>query len=1084
MDIPLCATVTRQLGWLVVSAALCVSSLAAELPKRAFELPADVAERTLKTFAIQANQQVLFTTETTAGIRTNEVRGEYTPRDAIERMLAGTKLVAAHDERSGAWRVRMEDPNSARAAPARETRQRRTESGQAVIAGFVSNQHTGKMLQGAIVSIPSLQRSDVTDETGRYSFGDVPAGELILMVTYIGLEEGRGVVTTLPDRPAVRDFELTSSVYMLGQFVVTGEREGNAAAITRQRNAPSVTNVASLDAFGHLNNDDPGELLIRLPGISGFADLDGNISNVAIRGTSPGLNLVSVDGNLMSSNGAGRTFQLRSISGALFEEIEVTKAPTPDMSAGSIGGAVNFRTASSLDMKEKRRVSYRTAARWAPPFFEHIPMRRDHPIHPLTSLGYQEIFDIRGGQRNLGVTFNAFYSENVSGGTSPPRDYEFTTNSPAYTYLYGTRDTFNNRKQKSGQLRLDHRLSASTVVFFGAILNEDNQPFNRQISSQASTGRTLATIGADGRPTGNGAILPGYTDDVTQVRGVTASVFQLNSTLLAFVDRQVQMNVGAKHNFGRWRLDYDGSFSSSHARLVTGLGDNAGGGAFTMSVAGVGWILDKRSGNLTPTFTQTEGPSIYNGGNYRNGLLTKRSTERDMEVASGKADLNYTLPFAVPSSAKTGFNYRSQRNANEASDRRWDYAGAEPLSVYADPTLLTSDEERTGLKLPYPDAAAIATDIEQNPTSWREDAYYAATRPYIGRNRSTEEVTAAYMQARAKVGRLSTLAGVRMERTTVTSAANVTAKTLSTTAQRTANPTGAAHADYDHWKRIKGSYTNWFPGVYLTYNLSRNLTLRGSWSNTIGRPSFGSLLPVETVNANAQTVRINNPALEPQFSENIDAAVSYYFEPVGLISTGYFSKDIRDFIITGNLGIIDSGAGNGFNGDYSGYTLLSTANGGFAKIRGWEFEYRQQLSFLPRPLAGLGVFANLTILLTEGDYGTGRTQSTDEVEDFVPRAGNVGLTYNHRRFAARVQVNYTGNYLITYAADRSRLIYGAARTTTNAGFSYEFSPMLTVFCDLQNLFNPPSYNYRLYKKRPQRVYHYYSAISLGVKGRF
>ena len=163
---------------------------------------------------------------------------------------------------------------------------------------------------------------------------------------------------------------------------------------------------------------------------------------------------------------------------------------------------------------------------------------------------------------------------------------------------------------------------------------------------------------------------------------------------------------------------------------------------------------------------------------------------------------------------------------------------------------------------------------------------------------------------------------------------------------------------------------------------------------------------------------------------------------------------------------------------------MSSDNGGFAKIKGWEFEYRQQLSFLPGPFKGLGIFSNLTLITTKGDYGTGRVQSTDEVESFVPRTGNIGLTYNHRRFAARAQVNYTGNYLITYSADRSRLIYGAPRTTTNAGFSYDVSRTLTVFCDLQNLFNPPSYNYRLYRERPQRVYHYYSAISMGVKGRF
>lgn len=1054
---------------------------AAETGERSFDLPEEAAERSLRKFATQSGQEVLFTTDTVAAVKTNSVRGQFAPREAIGRMLAGTVLGARQDEATGAWRVRREAAQRVEVAPAPPPR---AGGPLGSVTGAVSNRGTGKMLEGTVVSLPSLRRSEVTDETGRYVFHGVPAGEHGVLVVYTGLDEARSTVTVESDRRSFHDVELNSTLYQLGQFVVTGEREGNAAAITRQRNADSVKNVASLDAFGHLNNDDPGDLLIRLPGISGFTDLDGNVSNVAVRGTDPSLNMVSVDGNLMSSNGGGRTFQLRSISGALFEEIEVTKAPTPDMSAGSIGGAVNFKTASSLDMKEKRRLTYRVAVRWAPPFFEAIPMRRDHPLHPLISAGYQEIFDVWGGQRNLGITFNAFYSENVSGGTSPPRDYEFTQNSPAYTFLYGTRDTFNNRKQKSGQLRVDYRLSPRTTVFFGSILNEDNQPFNRQISSTASTSRTLAAIGANGQPTGTGAIMPGYTDQFTRVRGVAASNVVLNSTLLAFVDRQAQVNFGAKHHFDRWRFDYDGGYSRSHARLVTGLGGNAGGGTFTMEVAGVGWTLDQASGSLTPTFTQTEGPSIYDGANYRAGLLTQRSTKRDMDVATLRGNALYALPLMIPSSLKTGFNWRRQENVNRAADRRWNYVGAAPLSTFADPTLLTSDEERTGKKLPFPDAAAIATDIAKNPVNWREDLYYASTRPFIGRNRTIEEVSAAFVQGKAKLGSLSALAGVRVERTAVTSSANIPARTLSTTAQRNANPVAAAAADYDRWWTREGDYTDWFPGVYLTYAVTKNLIGRASWSNTIGRPSFGSLLPAETVNATAQTVRIGNPALRPQFSENIDLAVSYYFEPVGLLSAGYFTKDIKDFIVTGDLGIVPSGASNGFNGDYSGYTLMSSDNGGSAKIKGWEFEYRQQLSFLPGALKGLGFFSNLTLITTKGDYGSGRVQSTDEVENFVPRTGNVGLTYTYRRFAARAQVNYTGNYLIGYNADRARLIYGAPRTTTNAGFSYDFSRSLTVFCDLQNLFNPPSFNYRLYRERPQRVYHYYSAISFGVKGRF
>ena len=44
------------------------------------------------------------------------------------------------------------------------------------ISGTVTSKDTGNNLQGALVSIPALNRSVVTDSSGRYVFHDVPAG--------------------------------------------------------------------------------------------------------------------------------------------------------------------------------------------------------------------------------------------------------------------------------------------------------------------------------------------------------------------------------------------------------------------------------------------------------------------------------------------------------------------------------------------------------------------------------------------------------------------------------------------------------------------------------------------------------------------------------------------------------------------------------------------------------------------------------------------------------------------------------------------------------------------------------------------
>jgi outer membrane receptor protein involved in Fe transport len=125
-----------------------------------------------------------------------------------------------------------------------------------------------------------------------------------------------------------------------------------------RRNAArkTIKNVVALDAFGNLPNMSAGELAVRLPGVASQFDDEGNVTGVIIRGSPSTMNRVNVDGNLMSNvGGFSRQFQTHSLTGAMFEQLEVIKGHTPDQTADSLGGTVNLKTRSPLSMKEKRR---------------------------------------------------------------------------------------------------------------------------------------------------------------------------------------------------------------------------------------------------------------------------------------------------------------------------------------------------------------------------------------------------------------------------------------------------------------------------------------------------------------------------------------------------------------------------------------------------------------------------------------------------------------------------------------------------------------------------------------------------------
>lgn len=83
-------------------------SAAESAKKNTFDLPAGAAGETLKAFAKQAGREIVYSADAVGTVATNAVKGEFTPREALDRMLERTGLVATQDARTGAFAVRPE----------------------------------------------------------------------------------------------------------------------------------------------------------------------------------------------------------------------------------------------------------------------------------------------------------------------------------------------------------------------------------------------------------------------------------------------------------------------------------------------------------------------------------------------------------------------------------------------------------------------------------------------------------------------------------------------------------------------------------------------------------------------------------------------------------------------------------------------------------------------------------------------------------------------------------------------------------------------------------------------------------------
>ncbi|HUR59417.1 MAG TPA: TonB-dependent receptor [Opitutaceae bacterium] len=989
----------------------------------------------------------------------------------------------------------------------------------AVISGAVTSKTTGNGLIGAKVEVPALNQSVLVDNTGRYVL-NVPPGAHELVVTYTGLDAERTTVNATAGSPAVKNFILGSTVLMLDAFKVASEKEGLSAAITNQRNADNLKSVASMDALTDLPNMNATELAIRLPGVT-FADPgDEVVEQISVRGMGTGTTSIMIDGGMMSSFSAqGRTTRMTAFTGAMFESLELTKGQTPDRPVDSLGGSVNFKTRSPLSMREKRRLVFNVQYRTAPSFTEQVPMREAHRNHGLGNIQYTEKFAIFGaeeGRENLAVSVNIFKSENAFGYYSTNRDYQQTNSEPAYVWDYRTRDNFNVRKQQSVSSKFDFRLSRNDLLKLNLIANNAPEPMRRQYNTRAFAG-SQTTV-----PSATTGVVPGFTNRITTVRAIpTAATANSGTTPTAVIEqgttninrdqRLRHADLGGEHRWGpieadwatlwsRTRYRYLGNEASLTNRVgaVPFIGPNGAAGSGTNNVvgpngeSGVGWILDRTQSDLYPRFIQNGGLDFTNPNNWRpnpNGLSTQ-SGNLDVDlIRELRGNVKYKLPFLeqVPSFVKAGYSIRDHNVELYRQNRRWNYIGRDALPN--DPTIITWDRLKTGRAIPYWDGNQFYAHGEVlNPSLWQEDLYEFYRNRLASTVRTHEIITGYYAMLNGKAGRFGYLGGVRHEVTETIGYLNVRSRTLTNAAQQTADPLGSALKDFNNPTRNAGKYDQNFPSLHTWYDLTPNVRLRGAYSTGMSRPNLNNAVAALAINETAQTVSFGNPRLKPKRSRNWDFAAEYSFGTASYLKVGWFHKRIDDYIRANqNIGVVEDGADNGFNGQYSGYEILANSNAGSAFTQGWEAEYLQHFRFLPGLLKTIRFSGNATLLTAHGDYGTpGVYLVTEQVDGFIPFTANANLSWDYKKFAASITYNFTdesirGAYNV---ANPSRNRYMMPRSLFNVNLRYNLPRNTTVNFGVQNVFNEPQRYYRSVHDQLETFLIQGTTLTLSLEGRF
>ena len=823
----------------------------------------------------------------------------------------------------------------------------------------------------------------------------------------------------------------------LEEVTVLGQHTTPNVARAAQEQAPNLINLTTADEMQKLPDVNTGEAIRRVPGISLETDT-GEGRYINIRGLDADLNSTTFGGlrlpptNNSSPSGAGRAVAFDSIPIGFVGAIKVTKTNLPEQDAEALGGTIDITPKTvpadgkpfaevKLGSGEEllRRTSIIDLSGTAGARFGGSG---DH--QPFSLLVIASTYDDRRGINDA----EAAFVDNQVGGIP---DKAFAAFEQRY-YTY-------------------HRERHGYGADFGCQPDDNNQWFVRYYDAGYSeaVSRNLLHWDFAGNPTVDPNDPNGFDDTVTDVQKSLRDEKEYLDSKVGEIGGKNSFAGGATLDYhvgytkGTYYKPYDYNSTFQNSTTANGFYDNT-----TLPNWPVVRVLP--GSNVNPA-----DPTGYVLNNSNDQIQHSNDNELGIGV-------NLALPThwteRSDEELKFGLNTRIRHKTGDQTSTSIANVPALPLSsaVYGGNVLYYDDHYFNGPQINGPlmrqiYAAAVASgNILTNPIG-----------DLLANVHDRENVYAAYGQYQFGFGPLGVVTGLRIERTAATYSGNRSDPSGSVASagcpiiDPVNNPT----------TRVCGvatdrSYTNYFPSVQVRYELQPDLVARAALSSTIARPGFQQITAATTVDAVGDTTT-GNPNLKPTTATGLDLALEKYMPYAGIVSAGFFAKDIKDYIAQqvsqrpggpqvtgGNLGIV---------------RFYSFTNTPTARLYGFETQYVQHFTdLLPGPVAGLGVAVNWTWVddwyqLPVVDPVTQlSTQSRTSILPSTSRnTANAQLLYDMYGLSVTFGAYYTSKNIFGLGNTAALDVWTQERFSVDFGSQYRVNDWLKLYFNVKNLTNTP-----------------------------
>jgi TonB-dependent receptor len=791
----------------------------------------------------------------------------------------------------------------------------------------------------------------------------------------------------------------------LGEVVVTADAYANTRTIAIKKALSVVSDGISANQIGELPEFGLGDALSAVPGVS-FVINNGRGEDqfMTIRGLNPDYDSVTVDGMVLpSTEETVRSVSFDVLPSVLVNQADVLKTWTVDQPSDAVGGVTALRTRSAFDHPGGFVSGHFDAAYWD----------ATEKVHPNALSGQGDIVLSKtfGAENQFGVLALASYYQRASN--------TLNTYTLPYSYYSGagigaaaegaldqTSATASNTTLKPGDnisglipIPDRHRWYFYDNIrtrpgFFARADYDDNHAWKANVS-----GGLFTFTNDENRYSqylnrvGNATIATATTGSFAQGSGEVDYDRYVQFREIAYVNLDIarefgpgnRLNLTANYGYGHYRQN------TAEDQFLQATSSNL---AFNYNLAA------QTSALFTPIGGAFMNPALYNQAYHLNAL--DQSTSKLPQVR-----LDFSHNFDATSEG-LGFNAGVQhRDLNQT----YSYYQTRLNPVGTAATLAAIGTINTqvplyngqGQTLLLVNPTLVDNYITNNMSAYVRNASDTLSNT-VNNYTLDEQMDDAYLQAGYRTKQVSAIVGVRYESTREKIDNFLPVPFNSTTNFQQTN--------------TSETYSKVLPSLNVSYSPIKQVILRGAITQTLARPEYSQLAQNSsaTVSGAVASESISNPNLKPRESTNYDLSAEYYPTPGILTSVAVFEKDIKNEIVT-----LTTTQQNVLVPGYATPVTLTTTqpqNANNTQVKGIEFNVVESaFTFLPGPLAGLGIRANAAFMNFNAPYirmSDGTMRHLPQLTASSRTVANAALLYNFDRISAEVSYNFTSKQPISF----------------------------------------------------------------------